>query len=778
MSTIGNSIKLFAFFDELPLFNERLSGKRLDITLSNTTTTETLRLPEPDDTIIKTLLITDQNKTTLILFFRYVPQNINITASEADTLIIDLVPGNQFTRTYKELTEDLGRVSIIERDINTIVNPITFSIYSSNWKSFLEDYELVPQITPSLSFYFPSFPLIALLDTADNPRVKGVNAIINRLSRENWFDALTQIQKQMTIMPAPDQETRTYLALVHADILFRIGNVEAASEQFELLKETFINEDAGDLAHYALTLIDAQNNDLYKAYIELTRLDSSIVQDHPLSPHLKLSLAETALTTGHYQKAEKNLDDNISVLPPAINRLKQLRKADLFYTTKRFSEALDIYDNYAEETGFGRQRYSVNGYCSILYGEKRFNESLKCYQNLATILDDETQTATAYYLAALSQLKQDEQDDKSLTTTLFEEIINRYPDTQAALTAALKLNDLCYLNQPECLEKSIQNYRRLADVSKDRYISEEASFKEALVFHLSGDNFKSVDLLMSMLRRFQSGTLRVQAETLLIQILPGVIDDLLIDGNYIQAIALAQQNRILFENKWIDSSLLFELGLAFERLRLNREALLLFLYLRGINEPGTEEDISLALTRIAHANGDHYLVEEFSSDYFYNFPNGRYYLDVLFYRIDSLYASGLSKQAFELMPVPIPEQNKFSLLDEELYFHNDNHQQVVDLLLPRYRYEAALSEDNLYILAESLFKSGRIDESATIFNKLVNSDKFKEVSLYRLAQTSQQTSEFQKQLSLIKEIGDTTKDEQWQKFAGQELRFNQLILNL
>ena len=135
-----SSIQIHTYFDELPVYRQRLTDRRLDLTLFNTVAVKGLRLPEPNDAITKTLVVQEQDKTLLSIFFRYVPQNLSISTDRQDTLIVDLIPGNRFTANYRELHSNLGLVSQVSTNIETIANPLTFSPYADDWMSFIEQF--------------------------------------------------------------------------------------------------------------------------------------------------------------------------------------------------------------------------------------------------------------------------------------------------------------------------------------------------------------------------------------------------------------------------------------------------------------------------------------------------------------------------------------------------------------------------------------------------------------------------------------------------------------
>ena len=768
------SIKIYTFFDNLPFYRQRVSDKRLDLTFYNTSVDESLQLPEPDDVIIKTLVTQDQGKTTLSVFFRYIPQNLVLNADQSDTLVVDLTPGNRFTGTYTELRSSLGQVSPVPENRKTIVSPLTFSLFSDDWLRFFENYSDAPFLQPSPSPYFPPFPLTSLVITGASGGLDKRLPFIEGLDQNDWFESLRLIQKQLkSITKGEDQK---YYAITHADILVRLGSDEAALNQFKLLNEAYKNNSAGNLANYAWSLIRAKNQDFYIAQTKLRRLYDLLPGFDPLLPYVRLALAEIALATNQYKQMKQYLD-SMEEMPASLRTRVQLRTADLAFATGRFSDAHPIYRSLYDSSEMTEQPYSINGYCSILLSREFYNESFDCYRDLASLLDNKEQAAQAHYLAALSEMLVGELPGSS--TGRFNQIIQSFPTTSAALRAELKQADSCYLQQHDCADNIQAWYRNIAAQATARDIAHEAYFKEALVYHLSGDNRTTIQLLSKILRTFQSGDIRDHVQALLIQILPDEIKQRFADGRDIEAIALAQQNRFLFEKGWLENSLLFRIGLAFENLAMYPEALQLFLYLKQLDNADNSENIHLASTRAAHALGEYHLVEDLATEYFYQYPKGKHQLDILFYRLDCRYGIGHIDEALKLLPSPLPQRDDFRFAAASLYFQRNDYARTVDILLPVYRNRAQIfSDDHLYILAESLFNLKNFTDCSALFKKLSTTDGYRHSARFRLAQITEPIDK--KTILDLPVAGNDESSEQdrWHRFAMQDLRYKDLLSTL
>jgi len=766
------SVQLLLFFDDVPVYDTQFSSKRLDMTMSATVVGPAVVTPKPDDVFIRTQLQDDQEKTLITIFFRYAPQHLKVDQGPVNSIVVTLVPGNRFTNTYRQLLTGIGPIRGVQQEPTTTISPLTFSPYGGDWRSLLMNYHGYSfiQLTPSL--YVPPFPLTAILSWEHEFPMLALPSDSVELNGPDWFDALNDVQKRLT--ERTGEQERQYLALMYADLLYRLGNRSAASEQFGLLKKQYPDTDIGRLANFARIVIEGQHDHFYKSQVALERALEQEKQNSPLTPYIRLALAECFLATRQYQKALPHLE-NPGLLPEQAARRRDIRRGDLYFATKRFQEAGAIMSRYAGLNPgtfqpYSMDNYSLNNYCTMLYRQQRFEESGRCYQSLETRFNDpETQTK-ALYLAALSQI-QSGQD--SAAHDLFDDIIKRYPESRAALRAEIKRADLCYLQHSDCSAETLEEYRKIAELPTSRDIAQEAHFKTALLHRLSGDDQQAVLQLETLLRNYRSGGLRNEALALLIDTLPTVLSEMLERNQFIDALSLAQRNRFLFVNDWIDHALMFRLGLALEKLSLSHDALSLFLYLKRFPDFERDEGLLYALTRVSHAIGDHRLVEDFSSSYLLHFPDGEHRQEVTFYLIDSTLSAGHIDRALELLPVPVPEDRDYRLLAASIHFFADDHQAVVQLLLPLTQF-SELSANYRLILAESLFLSGRDDRCIELYEQLIKNDVYKDLSNYRLAQIFEKNRNENRTREIYTQFESDTDTGYWHRLFAQQQRFEKI----
>jgi len=483
-----------------------------------------------------------------------------------------------------------------------------------------------------------------------------------------------------------------------------------------------------------------------------------------------LSLAECFLATGQYKMAELHLEDSEPV-PEDLIVKKDIRLADLLIKSDRFQQAETIMGSYHDLDLEALQPYSLNNYCSLLHNQGRFNESSGCYQTLEASLRDSRKQASARYLSALGRFQN---ETSPLMEDQFRDITNRFPDSPAAMRAELKLADLCYLRKPDCSGDALDIYKKIATQSISRDIALEAHFKTALIHHLSGHDQKAVVQLDTLLRNFRSGKLRSDAMALLIDILPTVLSKMLEQNRYVEALSLAQQNRELFVNDWIDHSFLFNLGLALESLSLYHDALSVFLFLKRFEDFHLDEQLLLALTRVSHALADHHLVEEFSSTYLIHFPDGALRQDIRFYQIDSTLVAGQIERALKSLPEPLPRRRDYTLLAASIHFLAAHYQASADLLEPLTPY-SELPENHLLMLAESFLHTGRPDRCVELYELLQKNKVFMDLARYRLSQIFKQGQGEDQMKGNSPQFEVEFKKNYWNRLSAQQQKFDQLM---
>ena len=355
-------------------------------------------------------------------------------------------------------------------------------------------------------------------------------------------------------------------------------------------------------------------------------MESSISNTLPLAPYFLLSQIETAFATGNHSRLNHLLlRDNVA-FPEPIKEIIQIHQADYWYTINQLIKAKAAYKLQSDSPVLQTLPFSLSNFCDVNYEQKKFEEAADCYETLATLVSDDPLLALIDYRKNMSKLRA---GDETSLIDKFSFIATAYPHTKAGLRAEIKRNDLLFLKNKTWGLQAAENYGAIAKEAKSRDIREEALFKQALVQALLGEPTVSIKLLQQYLREFLTGDVRISAQALLIDLLPGEIKRLVDNHEYIQPLVLAKQNKEFFQNKWIDSKFLVEIAEAYNRIGIYDEAQKLYLYLIGVMPIGQKEDYFLPMIQATFDHGDYPLVEDYAAQYTYNYPKGHYTTEIL-----------------------------------------------------------------------------------------------------------------------------------------------------
>lgn len=770
-----DSVQIFLSFDQIPRYETQLAGKRLDIILENTQMDEQAAIFEENDKIVKILVRPIKEDTELSFFFRYNPQDISFSISEKNTLVGDILLGNRFTRTYRDLSSSLEGLTVLERSTQDFANPLVVSPYAHDWKTFFSTYESDVSISAPVRFFIPDFPVTRLLkiDTIDVSDL--IPDEISTLAEEQkWSDAIDVIEK--SIISHTDIQSKKILALLYGEALLRDENFEGSYKQLYLLKENYHKEQIGQMASYLLSLLLAVNGDPYSANYELRLLVDRMNKSNPLFAYVNLLLTETFLATNQMKKMRVASARDDIAYPPILEKKRELRQADLFYATDQPVRAYVAYQLTSKDNNLEDHPYSLNGLCETLYKQKIYEEASSCYDQLAELTETREQLGMAYYRSMMAQLH--EIDDISELINDFSRIEDAFPGTEAGFRAAVKKTDLRYISRKDWSGTAIKYYKALADKSMYREVSAESYFKEALLCHLSGNNTKAIELTNTLLRNFRTGPIRSHAEALLIQLIPGELKRLVEEEKFTHALAVARRHRKFFENNWLDLSILADLGYSYHQLGIYNDAMQLYLYLMGIASPEEKETYFLPLTQLAFDKGDYELVQDYATQYTYHYPEGTFKEEIRYLLLKSLLAENKIDQAIHLIPKQLPDRDDYKLLAAELLFRKDDYNGVVAILKPLLELNVPLLDSLTFILAESLYHLGDFPAAEKIYMKTREVDRYAGQSMYRLAEISRGSGLEKEAIQLYTTMSESDSETLWKKFAEREVKLKQLTENL
>lgn len=764
----SNSVQLFCSFNSPPQYTISSNGKRVDLKLKKTTPASDLTLPAEDDKIVKILSLTKNDDTTISFFFRYPPQRVQVEPEQEDNkLVLDILLGNKLTATGSAFGDKLQDLSVVQRKTKDFSNPLNASPYPGNWKKFFKEYEAELRIELPVQFSMVPFPAITLLPPEAEENIAILPTEIIEGARLNlWNDLLPLIAAQLTHEKNPENKKK--LALTHGEILLRSGNFKEAYKQFYLLSVQYSTEPVGILAKYLLLRLQAEHADPYLADIELKKLESVMDKNNPATPYFILTQIDTALATKQFGPMRALLEKDDIAMPAGTAPMKALRQADYWLATDEFIKAHAGYQILDESGIFTEHRYSLNGYCSVLYRHAQFKQAADCYDRLAKQSSTNPQQPLEMisFRKAMAKLHITPETD---IINDFAQIELTYPNTEAGIRATLKQIDLKLLTLKNWEKAALPHYQALAETADSRSVREEALFKVALIQRMLGRNARSTELLMTFLRDFKSGPLHDTALALLIEILPDFLKEEIKNGRYIEALVLAKQNRLLFIKNWIDISLLEDMAEAYAQLGFFNEASRMYIYLLDVSAEENKAPHYLPLIKLAYEQGDYEVVEEYADQYSYYYPKGQDQEEILYIRLQNLMTHSKYKEALALLSEYKSKEPRFKLLQASLSFHLSEYTQTKAILEELKITPATKQPDHLFMLAESTYQLGDTKMAGELFASLQQDPSHKDQALFRLAEIARQAGQKESALKLFTQLVETGDNPFWKELAKKEL---------
>jgi len=766
------TIELYCSFTHIPVYRSNIRGKRVNFILDDTILKPDLALFDTDDKIVKILSQNKNNKTVLSFFFRYPPQKFDVIPDqESNKLTVSILLGNPYSSALPEFSSKLSGLTILERTTKDFSNPLIASPYSADWKSFFKLYESKVELSMPVQFTMLPFPAMALLLPDKEANKDLLNDEIYTLAKQNlWSSILPLLLEQIT--KETDLEIQKKLALTYGEVLSRDNNFVDAFKQFYLLAEEYEEEEIGIFAKYLLILLRARFEDPYIADFEMRNLNEAMTRSNPLTPYFLISQIETALASKQYSRMHELLLRDDIAFPGDTAMIRDLRQADYWYGTDDLIKAYVGYQLLEKHEILLDKTFSLNGYCDTLYQQKQFQDASRCYTNLSGHIKNKEKLGMITYRKYLAELHYKTPEE---VVDFFASIENTYPGTEAGFRGAIKKTDIKYLLLEDWSADAILFYNAYAEKAITRAGREEASFKEALAHRLNNDNIKSVELIMTFLRNFRKGELYKSAQALLIELFPIVIKEYVENEQYMEALVLAKKNKSLFTRNWVDISLLSELAASYNSIGIYNDASKLYLYLITLSSEDKKEQYYVPLISAAYDHGAYSIVEDYSDQYSFRYPNGKYRAEILLLRIKSMLAEEQYQEAINLLPETIPGTEKFSLLASTIYFHEGDFKKVVEILdRPLELDEKKLPRTN-FMLAESLYQLNRFDEAKTFYLKIPKESNHHDQAQYRTGEILKKDGNKEASLKIYKDLVETGKNPLWVKLAKKELELREIL---
>ncbi len=768
-----DTVELYLTFDRPPSFSSSSIGKRVDIFFKESNASSSLQSLEADQNIVKFLTKSERGVLVVSLFFRYKPQKHTITTSSDGKIVFEALLGNQYSNEYQDLATRLNGISVLERQSIDFTNPYILTPYKKDWLSFFRYYETPVSVSVPLVYSWPPFPILQFLPPGKIENLSLISKEMFELADNNLWEHLAAAVLS-AIREEKDVARQKMYALTYGEALARGGDFDSAYKQLYLLKEEYPEELLGTYANYLLTLLRAKKIDPYIADFEFRDLEKLISDTSQLAPYFYLTRIESALATAQYKRLNTLLLNQSIALPEVIEEKIQIHQADYWYAIKQPVKAIASYKLLADSTVLPTMPYSLSGYCNTLYFHKLFKQAAQCYDRLSSFTSEDNILGSVSYKEAMARLQFT--DAESLIGR-FSQIKNAFPNTQSANLAAIKSTDLRFIADSSYALKAIARYKKIAAAAQFRSTAEEARFKQALIHALLGENDISITLLQKLLRESQVSDVKIPAQALLIERLPMEIRRLVENKEYVQALVLAKQNKKLFLKGWVNNQFLIDIAEAYYKIGIFNEAQKIYLYLIEVTPVDKKEDLFLPMIEATFNHGNYNLVEDYASQYSYNYPAGKYYDEILLLRIQSFIAVDRIDEALHLLPDPLPVDSNIYDAAASLYFMSEDYTLCKEVLERKIQLNNQLpdgqdiTENQRFMLAESTFKSEDFKAAEQLFLEIKASSKLYEQSLYRLAEIERIQGNEKNALILFEKIVETGKSSLWKEYAERELQY-------
>jgi len=765
----SDSVQLYFRFSRLPAVTTDTVGRRLDVVMAATLPAEDLPLPKTDDRIIKFVHRTSPENLALAVYFRYPPQQVTIRKnSSTATLMIDILLGNPFSARYPDLSSQLHGLTLLNRNEIDFSNPLHRSPYGNQWRLFLREYESPVTITPFFALTLPPFPLAEYISPQTPGRQWLSEANQHFANNGKWHELAVSLRDDLE--KEPDEQNRIRLLLSYGEALVRAGEYREPYTLLQQISLTYPDSDQDLLARLLFLFLVANHEDPFLARLELKKILSSFLPDHPLAPYVNIFLAELDLLTDRIEQAATTLARDDLAYTGRARLLRLLRQADTYAMQGESIKALVAYRKLDRgQPVIDTHPRSLAMYGAALYQSGRYREALNVYQRLSELTTGKNIQHLVLYRLAMSRLHAGEKEIKIFP--LLSQIRNAYPGSEGAFRAWLKQTDLHYLSGRVDAEKSILAYQQIGRQGNRKQIREEARVKEAMVNALAGQHRRSIDLAMTILRDFRSGSLRIQAQALILAQLPSVLKAMIREKQYLKALVLAKKNRYFFARGWLDVAILYDLAKAYEALGVYDRAVRAYRYILDVANSEQKEKVYIPLLEALLKDRQYNLLEDYADQYFSRYPNGPSTEKVFLLRVQGLMDKDDLKGAARLL-----SQDKRPVSPEieaqwvQVAFALGDWKRVIDLLTGSGPAPAVKDPIQArYYLAEAYFQDGEYDKARPLFEGLTNSTVYREQSMYRLAEIDLKTGRIDQARQTLTALAKKGTDPRWIRMAREEL---------
>ena len=746
--------RIMLVFSTLPDYRVRVTGQRIDLTLSGAVQSPHLA-PLPEDGTVVDVFSGHQGGDLLVSFLlKRAPVRVNaVTANNPASLVLELHWAGTSTPPIPRL---LGMPTLQRGPGPTEMG--TSSPYAGHWKSFYRNYLVPIRIAAPMHYLRPPFPWPGLGDLPA-PALAAARA-------GDWSKAAAVLVKAAPAAGA--RRPALLLAAAAADL--EDGGAADSSRMLTEVEGLSPDSPLASFQAYLGVCAKAVAGDPYGAAFALSVVPERERRQGGLAPFFNTLEAEVAITTGSIGDGIKVVAEGDAAYPNRLKELRSLRRADLHFASGEREQAYVAYRQLDKSHLFRSHPWSLAAYAETLLAHDQYRNAAARYLQLAQLIAGQPDAALALYASAWSQLAI---GDTGAAMQQLSDILSRYPGSDGAFRAKLKINDLMVLGDKGYSgEDALRIYRDVAARAPDLKVREAAAFKSALTASLQGQRSRAIDELDTFLRNFASGRLCVEARARLIELLPPVVTEMLHRKQYVAALALVERNRDLLLADRVGRAFLLNVGEGFGQLGLWGRAVNVY---RSVHEmartPQDQESSYLPLIGALFHQGADADVLKCAARYEERFPQGPDRAKVFLWRVKALLRSDQLETAARLLKgKDRPQSLDLDLLAGRIFWERKDYPAVAHALaLAMDRDLQDVPPEDRLLRAEALFLDGNFSAALPLYQQLRDVLALADQAVYRCAQIDLKTGNRAEGLKLLRQLVEKGGRSGWQDMARQTL---------
>lgn len=745
-------------FSEPADFSIDSSGQRIDVLIQQGDLSRNFKNLLENEDIIKTTLAKDSNNLLLSLFLRRFPESVKARFNPPDSATSIEILWGEPTGKNPGIVLDQPGSPVVTSSATMLLKEIpNLPTYHRSWREFFHDYHTPLIIKTKLDISIPDLPGLTIQEQTRVP-----NTYLNLFRAGNQRELL-KLWSAQAGKPAAGPQVQEQVYLVARTAVMN-GTPQLAEA---LLSQQHAPEREDQLYSRWYLLLAYSYAENARPYLSLATLDDrlpNLADDHPLFAAYTLLRAENLLAVGQTK--------------PAIDLLSSLRQRHADFQAERIEVRLadasfkanpgNTYSVYLrlldQENPELWNSYSLEKFGRLAVAERNWQLARRIYQSLETLLPEEADRNLAYFAELYcSYMLGDELGALEKLTDLELSAAG----TEAELRCRLRILDhwLPKLSQEMALDK-IQQYISIIPATPNFALREEAAFKIALVYVITGDRSRAIKQLETILEEFTSGQLTGETQALLVELLPAEISKLINDRWGIKALSLLERHKALLSARRLEKSLLIQIACAYLEVGLPDKARRIHLYL--LAEAKNSADRAKALYLLASdslADGHFPQALHDARSYLAEYPHGKELGKVL-----RIMTSAINEgpdpdgpEHLQRLSDP-PKEPQYLQWDAKRFWRTGRPAETLKYLTMS---EAItpLPPQCLLLKAEAAFRLKHYSRARVDFEKLLDNPQMRDQATYRLAEIMLVNNFIDDARALLEELVMGATSPRWQKLA-------------